>query len=368
MSDRLAEACALLTELAGEESDGWDRQGRIPTSLVRRLGREGLLSAQVPAEFGGMGLSSQVNGELTAHAGSLCGSLRSLMTSQGMAAWTIQRWGTDDQRGAFLPRLTGGELAGVAFSEPEAGSDLSAMRTEIRLDGEEVVVDGQKTWVTGAAYADLLVVFGRDGGGSAVTVVPATTAGVRLEPVPHPLGCRAAGHAHVHLDRVRLPADHLITSGQSLALPVTSTLTYGRLSVAWGCVGILRACLAAATRHARSREQFGKPLAQHQLVARHLAELVAGEQAAMRLCEHASRCWDTGSLDMVTAAVLAKYVGAANAARGAAAAVQVLGSAGMSDGAPVARAYRDAKAMESIEGTTEICQLLLAEHALAVQW
>jgi methoxymalonate biosynthesis protein len=368
MSDRLAAACGLLTDLAGDQPDEWDRQGRIPESLVRQLGREGVLCAQVPAEHGGPALSSQENGELTACAGRLCSSLRSLMTSQGMAAWTVQRWGAREQRDAFLPRLVGGELAGVAFSEPEAGSDLEAMRTEIRHDGDAIVVDGWKTWVTGAAYADLLVVFGKCSGGAAVALVPRAAPGVRVEPVPHPLGCRAAGHAHVRLDGVRLPADHLIAARQPLALLVTSALLYGRLSVAWGCVGILRACLAAAARHASTREQFGKPLAKHQLVARHLAELVAAEQAATRVCEHASRCWDAGAVEVVSAAVVAKYVSAGHAARAAAAAVQVLGSAGASDGVAVARAYRDAKVMEIIEGSTEICQLLLAEHALTVQW
>jgi methoxymalonate biosynthesis protein len=149
-----------------------------------------------------------------------------------------------------------------------------------------------------------------------------------------------------------------------LPLLVTTALAYGRISVAWGCVGILRACLAAATAHAATREQFGRPLAEHQLVARHLAELYAGEQIASRVCEHASRCWDAGSPEQVVATVLAKHVSAARAAEGAASAVQVLASAGAADGHSVARAYRDAKLMEIIEGSSELCQLMLAQHAM----
>jgi methoxymalonate biosynthesis protein len=147
---------------------------------------------------------------------------------------------------------------------------------------------------------------------------------------------------------------------------VTTALTYGRLSVGWGCVGIMRACLAAAAGHTTSRQQFGQPLARHQLVARQLAELLVAERAATFTCGHASRCWDAGSPDLVTAAVLAKHLAARSAARGAASAVQLLASAGAVDGHPVARAYRDAKLMEIIEGSNEICQLMLADHALAV--
>lgn len=367
MSDELSAACALVTELVGDAAGEWDRAGRIPVELVRRLGREGLLCAEVPARFGGRGWTSLDNGGFTAHVGSLCSSLRSLMTSQGMAAWAIQRFGSAAQRAHYLGRLTGGELVGIGFSEPSAGSDLSAMSTTIRVEGDTAVVDGAKVWLTGAGYADLLVVVGRFGEGAAAVVVPTDAEGVSISPVPDPMGCRAAGHSAVELRDVRLPLDALLGgAGQPVSMLVTTALTYGRVSVAWGCVGILRACLAAATRHAAGRTQSGKPLAAHQLVAGHLADLLVAEQVATRVCEHASRCWDDSSPEMVTAAVLAKHVSATNAARQASTAVQVLASAGAGDGHVVARAYRDAKLMEIIEGSNEICRLVLAEHALAV--
>ncbi|WP_222598506.1 acyl-CoA dehydrogenase family protein [Lentzea tibetensis] len=345
----------------------WDLAGEIPPSLLRELGDMGLLCAEVPAAFGGLGMTSAVSGELTAHAGSLCSSLRSVMTSQGMAAWTILRLGGLAQRRELLPRLTGGELAAVGFSERDAGSDVATMSTLIRRDGDDVVVDGAKVWMTAAGYADLLVVFGRFGDDAAAVVVPANAPGVRIERVRDPLGCRAAGHANVLLDSVRLPAGHLLGGGgQSLQLLVTTALSYGRMSVAWGCVGILRACLAAASAHAKTRQQFGKTLGEHQLVARHLADLLIAEQSATRACEHASKCWDDGSSDVVMATVLAKHLSATSAAAGASTAVQVLASAGAQDGHVVARAYRDAKLMEIIEGSNEICQLVLAQHALTL--
>ncbi|MET1071835.1 MAG: acyl-CoA dehydrogenase family protein [Umezawaea sp.] len=366
MSDELK---ALVTDLVDGRADEWDRAGEIPIDLVRQLGRKGLLCPEVPARFGGLGMTSLQNGEFTAHVGSLCSSLRSLMTSQGMAAWAIRRFGSVEQRAHYLSRLTSGELVGIAFSESGAGSDLAAMSTTIRLDGDSVVVNGAKIWVTGAGYADMVVVIGRfgDADGAAAVVVPVDAEGVTVRRVPDPLGCRAAGHSDVDLDEVRLPADALLHgAGQPLQMLITSALTYGRVSVAWGCVGILRACLNATARHAKAREQFGKPLVEHQLVGRHLAELLVSEQVATRTSEHASRLWDEGSPEMITAAVVAKHVSAGNAASGASSAVQVLASAGAGDGHVVARAYRDAKLMEIIEGSNEICQLVLAKHALVV--
>ncbi|MFJ2773101.1 acyl-CoA dehydrogenase family protein [Streptomyces sp. NPDC087300] len=362
MSDELR---ALISAEIGDRAAGWDLAGAIPAEVLRGLGAKGALCAEVPAEYGGRGLTGLAGGELTAHAGALCSSLRSVMTSQGMAAWTIQRFGTRRQRAEELTRLTQGGLAAVAFSEPQAGSDLSAIATTIVDDGDDVVLNGHKVWSTAAAYADVVVVFGRYQDGAAAVVVPTTTPGVTVRPVAQPLGCRAAGHADVLLDDVRLPATRVLSgASQSLGLLTTIALTYGRLSVAWGCVGIIRSCLHAAASHARTREQFGKPLAQHQLIARHLSELVVAEQTATRVCEHAAGCWDSRSAELSHASVLAKHVAAGQATHAASTAVQVLASAGSVDGEPVARAYRDAKLMQIIEGSDEICQLILAERAL----
>ncbi|UED87985.1 acyl-CoA dehydrogenase family protein [Streptomyces profundus] len=363
MPDQLA---AEVTALVGDQADHWDRLGLLPHELLRKMSARGLLCAQVATEHGGLGLSSARSGEFTAHVGGLDSSLRSVMTSQGMAAWAIQRLGDAEQRAGLLRGLVQGRLAAVGFSEAAAGSDVAAMDTTVRTEGDEVVVNGTKVWITAAHYADELVVFGRYGEGGAAVVIPRDAPGVAVERVPDPLGCRAAGHSTVSLDEVRTPA-HRLLGGAGMPLPmlVTLVLAYGRMSVAWGCVGILRGCLTAAGAHARSRRQFGRPIGEHQLVGRHLAELLVSEQIATRACEHASALWDANAPDAVTATVLAKHVGATQAARGAASALQVLASAGADNSGLVARAYRDAKLMEIIEGSNELCQVMLAEHVLS---
>jgi methoxymalonate biosynthesis protein len=361
---------AAIDALVGNGPAAWDATGRIPVELLRKLGGMGVLCAEVPTRFGGLGSTSLANGELTAHVGALCSSLRSVMTVQGIAAAAVRRFGDREQRRHLLGQLTSGRLVCVGFSEPGAGSDLSRMATRIRPVGDgtgDLLVSGEKMWITGAAYADLIMVIGRygDGPDGAAAMVPTDAPGVSIEPVTAPLGCRAATHCRVVLDDVRIPADAVLGGGgQPLSLLFTVGLSYGRMSVAWGCVGILRACLTAAVDDARTREQGGAPIAEHQLVARHIAELYTSERIATQVCRHASEQWDRGAADAAVAAVLAKQVGATHAARGAATAVQVLASRGFTDGHVVARAYRDAKAMELIEGSTEISQLILARHAL----
>jgi methoxymalonate biosynthesis protein len=368
MPEALRDACQLVDALVSDNAAEWDLRAKIPIRILRDFGTHGLLCPQAPKSAGGRGLSSLLTGEFTAYLGSRCSSLRSVMTSHGMAAWTIQKFASHQQRDFYLAELTSGKLAAVGFSEPEAGSDLSAMTTSISRDGRMAVVNGHKVWVTAADYADLVVIYGRLDNGAAAVLVPTSTPGVHLERIADPLGCRAAGHAHVYLDNVRLPIDNILgCTAYSLPLMISASLTYGRISVAWGCVGILRACLGEAASHARARRQFGKPIGQHQLIKRHLAELYVLEQSATRLCERASQSWDSATPDMAITAVLAKHFSACNAVQGAAMAVQVLASAGVKNGDLVARAYRDSKLMEIIEGTNEVCQLILADHVMSAR-
>lgn len=356
-------AIGLLSRLVAPYADDWDRTARMPVEVARELGAAGLLCGQVATEYGGRGWDAVADGEVTAYAGQVCSSTRSLMTSQGMVAWALSRWGSDKHRARFLPQLVSGSLAAVALSEEQAGSDLSAIRTGIIVEAGTARISGHKVWVTGAAYADFLLVLGRYGDGTALAMVPADVPGVTVRPRAHPLGCRAAGHSDVYLDDVVLPEWYVLPgAGAPFGLPAQSILLAGRLSVAWGCLGIIRACLRACTRHATTRRQFGERLIDHQLVARRIGDMVAAEQVVLRMCEYAAGCWRDKALELPAAALTAKYEGSTRAAAAAASAIQVLASA-VEDGHPVARAHRDAKLMEIIEGSTEMCQLQLAQLA-----
>jgi methoxymalonate biosynthesis protein len=359
---------AQLTELLSRaEADQWDRDGSIPADVIAEFAGRGLLGAQIDTAYGGLGLSALENGHLTASVGEVCSSLRSVFTSHGMASSAVQLFGNPAQREHYLSLLaSAGAIGATAFTEPDAGSDLTAMRTQITVQGDSVTVDGDKRWVTAGAYASHLAVFGRHGNGGAVVMVPLDAAGVRIEERPAPMGCRAAGHVHVTLRDVVLPISALLTRSKEapLGFLVSRTLAYGRMSVAWGCVGVLRACLAAAARRSIDRVQFGRPIAQHQLVARHIAELRIAEHTATLACERAAEGVDARSPEAHIDVVLAKHIAARSSVAGASRAMQVLASAGMDDAGLISRAYRDSKVMELIEGSNEICELMLAEDTI----
>lgn len=340
-----------------------DASGELDLTLLRRLARGRWLCAQVPVELGGLGYTAVMNGELTAAVGRACTSMRSLMTSQGMSAWIVQRCGTREQQAALVPLLAAGELCAVAFTEPGAGSDLNAISASVERTGDDVVVHGEKRWITAAMYARRVLCLVRDGDAAAFVVVPTDSPGVCIEPVVGPLGCRAAGHASVALDRVHLPVDAVLGGGhQDLGLLAALALTYGRFSVAWGCIGIIRACREASVRHVSHREQGGVRLAEHQLVRHRLAEMFISEQAATELCRATASAWDAGSADLGIRVVAAKYFASRSARMAAEAAVQLHGSYAASDGHVVARAYRDSKLMEVIEGSNEVAAMLVADH------
>ncbi|HKN53847.1 MAG TPA: acyl-CoA dehydrogenase family protein [Amycolatopsis sp.] len=340
---------ALVDQLIVDQAGDWDRTGVLPMDVLRKLGADGLLCAEVPPQYGGPGLTSRQNGELTAHVGSLCGSTRSILTAQGMAAWTIFRLGDEIQRREFLSRLVSGDLAAAALSEPHPGLPDTGIR--IVQHGPEVSVDGCHARVVAAGYADLLVVSAQYRDGAAVVVVPTDAQGVEVKLIAEPLGCRAAGYAIVTFDDVRLPANYVLHgAGGPLPPLVNPGLAFGRLSTAWGCAGILRGCLRTMAAHAEDDAR-----AEHEL-----AELYVAEQTVTRICEHASVCWAAGSAELVPSTVLAKQAGVGNAARGAALALRSLGGEQQ-----VVRAFRDAKVMEISEGGTEVGRRMLARHVLS---
>jgi methoxymalonate biosynthesis protein len=360
-----ASASRQITDLIAGHAVSWERDGRIPDAVLSRLSDLGLLCPEIPEEYGGLGMTSEEAGELLAHTGSLCSATRSVMTSLGIAAQLIRLYGSPDQRTTYLPQLAAGLIVGVAFTEPQAGSDLSAIDTRIVPDGHDYVVTGSKRWVTAADYAEDIVVIGRGAdGGAAIAIVPTSAPGVTLEPVEDPSGIRAGGHAHVQLDHVVVSGEQVLAdTGMPVTSVATETLTHGRITVAWGCVGIMRLVLRQAVRHAEYREQSGVALIQHQLIARRLGAMYLDERAATQLCLAASRAWDTGDEYYLEAAIAAKRFAASAAVRCADNAHTILASAAAHEYSLVAMAERTARLMRDIEGADDVLDLELADHA-----
>ncbi|GGV11009.1 acyl-CoA dehydrogenase family protein [Streptomyces spectabilis] len=361
-----ADLAARFADAVRGDAAAWDARGELPADVRRALARDGLLGADLPPCHGGLGAAPEQLGEVCARLGGVCGSLRALVTVQGMVGAALLRWGTAGQRERWLPALARGELtAAFAATEAAAGSDLGAVTTAVERDGDTYTVSGEKRWITFGEVADVFLVLGRTDGRTAAVLVEADRPGVRREPVRGQLGLRAAQLAHVRFDAVRVPSENAVAPpGFGLSHVAGTALDHGRFTVAWGCVGMAEACLRAAAEHAVRRAQGGVVLAEHQQVRSLLGRAVVDGRAARELCLRAARLRAAGDPDAVAETVAAKYAAARAATSVAGSAVQVLGAAGCAPDSLVGRCYRDAKVMEIIEGSAQVSELHIADHLL----
>ena len=347
----------------------WDRQGRIDAEVIDAVRRRGWLGALLPAAAGGGAMDPVTYGLLTEEIGRGCSSLRSLLTVHEMASVAVARWGGRELKQEVLGTLARGErIAALALTEPEAGSDAKSLLTSARQDGGEGgdwVLDGRKRWITFGMVADLFLLFARHADGLAAFLVPADAPGFARRPIPDVVGTRAAALAELELAGCRVPARYLVGRvGFGFSHVAASALDQGRYSVAWGAVGVSQACLEASREHTARRRQFGKPLAEHQLVQQKLTDMIVETRAARLLCYRAGHLRRQGDPSAAAETLLAKYYASRAAVRAALDAVQLHGAEGLSAANPLERYLRDAKVTEIIEGSTQILQSLIPRHPL----
>jgi glutaryl-CoA dehydrogenase (non-decarboxylating) len=342
----------------------WDRAAETPASALRALAAAGYLGAVVPGEYGGAGMDAVRFGLLNEELGRACSSLRSLLTVHSMVCHAITRRGAPALRDRWLPGLASGAVLGAfALSEPDAGSDPAAMRTVAEPDGDGFRLYGRKSWTTYARVADVFLVFARAAEQPMGFLVEAGTPGVRVEPV-EVTGTRASMVGDVVLDGCRVPAANRV-GGRGFGLGIAlDALELGRYSVAWGCVGIVRACLDASLDFAAARLQGGSPIAEHQLVQRMLANMATELRAARLLCLRAGALRDRGDPQAAMECFVAKYFASTAATRAALSAVQIHGARGCTPAYPVERYLRDTRVMEIIEGSTQVQQVAIARFAV----
>jgi glutaryl-CoA dehydrogenase (non-decarboxylating) len=344
----------------------FDRAGAIDDDLVVKLAGAGYLGATIASEHGGPGMDDVTYGLLCEEIGAACSSVRSLLTVQNMVARTIARWGLDAQRAEWLPQLASGEVvAAFCLTEPGTGSDAASVATSFEDAGDTWIVNGHKLWVTFARRAGVFLVVGRSAGGPVAALLPRETEGLSLRPVDGQLGLRAAELAEVLLESSRVPKDLTVARpGFGFSHVASTTLDHGRYSVAWGCVGIARACLDASAAYASERVQFGSPLRDHQLVRRMIADMQVSTDAARLMCVEAGRLRAASDPRAIESTMAAKYFASTILPRVTNDAVQVHGANGVDPAYGVERHFRDAKIMQIIEGTDQMHQLNLAEVAL----
>ena len=287
---------------------------------------------------------------------------------QGLGSAPIALFGSQALRARYLPPVADGRaMAAFALSEPEAGSDVGAIATSAREDGESYVLDGTKTWISNAGLAAHYVVFARSGGdgpkGLSAFVVDADAAGLEVVEriavsAPHPLGT-------LRFDNCRVPASHLLgRPGEGFKVAM-ATLDLFRPTVGATALGFARRALDEALAHVRARRAFGQPLADFQLVQQKLAEMALDVDASALLVYRAAWAKDQGAERVTREAAMAKLYATEAAQRAADAAVQLLGARGVVAGGVAERLYREVRALRIYEGTSEIQQLIIARQALA---
>jgi alkylation response protein AidB-like acyl-CoA dehydrogenase len=286
---------------------------------------------------------------------------------QGLGSGPISIFGTDEQRRTWLPRVASGQaIPAFALSESEAGSDVSAMRTTARRDGDEYVIDGEKTWISNAGLADFYVVFCRfpeagEKGFAALLVEagnPGLTVTERLDLLaPHPLGT-------LRFESCRVPASALIGEpGRGLRVAL-GTLDVFRSTVGAAALGMARRALDEAASHAKKRQISGRPLADLQLTQARLADMAVAVDASALLVYRAAWTRDSGAPRVTREAAMAKLFATESAQRVIDDAVQLLGGRGVLAGTPVERLYREVRALRIYEGTSEVQKLVIAGQLL----
>src|SRR5919106_2997190 len=342
----------------------WDEAEELPRELVPKLAEIGFLGASLPAEHGGMGLDTISYCLVMEELGRADSSVRGIVSvSNGLFGKTGARWGTDERRREWLPRLAAGEALGCyALTEPGCGSDAAALATRAVRDGDDWLLTGSKVFITLGSWAAVAIVFARTGGegarGITAFLVPTDSAGFGAQPLKGKLGLRAQDTAELSLDGVRVPdSARLGDEGQGFKVAM-SALDNGRISLAAGCVGIAQGCVDASVAYSGERRAFGKPVAGFQLVQQLLAEMHVETDAARLLTWRAAALADAGQ-PYTTEASVAKWYASEASVRAANAAVQVLGGYGYVDEYPVAKYLRDARVTTLYEGTSQIQQLIV---------
>lgn len=348
-------------------ADRIDREARIEPALVQRLAAKGCLGLGLPAEFGGGGADAVSYGLLHHELGRISASVEGIVNVHHMAAAPIRRWGAPALRDHWLPRMASGERVGAfAITEPQCGSDAAAIATVAREDGRELVIDGVKKWITAGQIADVFLLLARCRGVPTAVLVERGASGLRIEPIGGMLGCRGYMLAELHLDECRVPRENLVGRiGVGLSHVASVGLDVGRFGLAWGCAGMLRACLEASCARSGDREQFGTSIRSHALVQRMLTRMIADAESVRLLCLEAARLRDLRHPRAIPQTSLAKYAAATALARVAADAVQIHGASGCSSEQSVSRYLRDAKIMELIEGSTQIQEIAIASSCQA---
>lgn len=344
----------------------------IPADIVAEMRELGLFGLSIPEQYGGLGLTMEEEVLVAFDIARTSPCFRSLFgTNVGIGSQGLIIDGTRDQKEHYLPRLASGELiASFALTEPGSGSDAASLRTRAVRDGDHYVIDGTKRFITNAPEAGIFTVMARTNpdikgaGGISAFIVEKGTPGLSLGKVDKKMGQRGAHTCDVIFENCRVPAQNLIGGVEGVGFKTAmKVLDKGRLHIAAICVGAAERMLDDALRYALERQQFGKPIAEFQLIQAMLADSRAEIYAARSMVLDAARRRDENE-DVATLASCCKLFASEMCGRVADRAVQIHGGAGYVSEYAVERFYRDVRLFRIYEGTTQVQQLVIARDMM----
>ena len=344
----------------------WFEAGEIPArELARDLGRIGVLGMHLDG-YGCAGTSAKAYGLACLELEAADSGLRSLVSVQGsLAMFAIWRWGSEEQKQEWLPRMAAGEAIGCfGLTEPDYGSDPGGMRTRARRDGDDWILNGSKMWITNGSVADVAVVWAQtgeqgDGRGVRGFVVPTDTPGFSAPAIKHKMSLRASVTSELVLDDVRLPASAVLPAAEGLRGPL-SCLNEARFGIVFGALGAARDCLETAIAYAGDRDIFGRPLSGFQLTQAKFADMTLELGKGMLLAAQLGTLKDAGTLapEQVSLGKLNNVRESLEIARTCR---TVLGAAGITLEFPIIRHAANLESVLTYEGTSEVHQLIIGQ-------
>jgi glutaryl-CoA dehydrogenase (non-decarboxylating) len=372
LPEELAEVQKLARDFAEKEiapaTAKDDRDHVFRKDLVGKMGELGFYGCLIPEDYGGNGLGFLAHVLISEEISRVHSAIRVYLNMQAGPAVTLLEFGSDEQKKKYLPDLLSGDLIGLfAITEPDAGSDVAAMKTTAKRDGNDYLINGTKIWITNATVADAGIIFAATDRSQKHRGISAFYAALNQPGITRrdldKLGAHASPTGELTFENFRVPAENLIgEEGDGFKICMRH-LTHTRLGCAAGAVGLAKAAREAAVNYANQREQFGQKIGQFQMNQDLIAQMVVQEEAARLLVYRAACLADRGKSYNLEVS-MAKYAAAEAAAFCADAALKIFGAYGYSTEFPVERYYRDAKSYQIVEGSVNIQKLIIAQDAL----
>ncbi len=348
----------------------WDEKQHFELGILQRLGELDLMGVCIPAQYGGSGMDYNTLAIVCEELERGDTAFRTAVSVHtGLNSMTLLQWGSEEQKRKYLvPQAKGRKIGAFGLTEPNAGSDVAAMKSTARKDGDDYILNGQKTWISLCDTADHFIIFAytdteKKHKGISAFIVERTMPGVSTRGFKGKLGIRAGNTGEVFLEDVRVPRENLLGHEDEGFKIAMSALDNGRFTVAAGACGTILASLEASLRYCQERKTFGKEIGRYQLVQRMIANMVCGLETSRLLVNKAGWLKNEGKRNTRETS-LAKWYACDAAFQAASDAVQIHGAYGYSNEYPVERYLRNAKAPVIYEGTREVHTIMQAEYAL----